>query len=513
MPILAPGFKGLNTELSSTVGLVDELWATGLQNWVFDDHGKLTTRPGHTRKSDSPSMSSENVKQTFEFIHDDGTKRLVGVTPGNLWSSDDDGESWSDVTGSVSFTTTDWKFVNFNSKAIGVAPGHKPIAWDGTGNFAEVTASDAGTVPVSNGEALAAFGRLWVFEDATNIVQYCGLLNETQWASGGAGSLDTSNVWSQEDSRPLAGAVLGSTMVIFSRQEVLMYADGSGSEVGIDPTQMYAVDTIEGTGCIARDSIISIGEGDLWFLSNEGIQSLKRIIQDKVNPLVAITRNVRKMARQFIDTENDIDYSVKALYDPRRHLALFLFPDSEKTIMVDTRFELEDGSRRIIEWTGTDWNCISRRQTGEILIGRDSGYVGLLGGDRDNGSTIVATITSPWLDAGADFHNRLKALEEAYVILYGINTLTCTLRWGFDFRPMEWSQTFTSEYTSSGAEWGTGEFGDDEYGDGLRHRKEYVGLGGEGQYIKFYLSLESTDTDDSASLQEISILAKPGAIA
>jgi hypothetical protein len=516
LPIVSPAIKGLNTEISSTVGLVDELWAVGLTNWVFDSQGKLSTRPGDTRTSANPSFGSADVERMFEFIHDDGTKKLIGATAGNLWSSTDNGVTWTDVTNTATVgTTIDWKFVNFNSKVIGVAPGHKPISWDGTGaGFADVAASDAGTVPVSNGEVIAAFGRLWIFEDATNTIVYTGLLDETQYASGGAGSLDTSNVWSQADSRPIAGAVLGSTMVIFSHQEILMYADGSGSEVGIDPTQMYAVDTIEGTGCIARDSVVSIGEGDLWFLSLEGIQSLKRVIQDKVNPLVAISRNVRSALQTLISTENDITYSVRALHVPEQYYVLFFFPDSNAIMMVDTRFELPDGSRRFIEWDGfTTLNTFMRRQGGTILYGCDSGYVGTQTGYRDQGSTVVtATITSPWLDGGAEPHNLLKALKEAYFITYGINTLTMTLRWGFDFRPLEWSQSFTSEYTSSGAEWGTGEFAEDEYGDGLRHRKDYVGLGGEGQFVKFYLSVESTDTDAKASLQELTLFVSPGTI-
>lgn len=512
LPILAPGFRGLNTELASTVGLVDELWALGFTDWVYDEAGKLSSRKGYTRVSDAPSFGTADVKRLHEYIADDGTKRLIGVTVGALWLSTNDGATWSDITGALSFTTTDWKFVNFAGKVIGAARGERLISYNGAGTFATITAS-SGSVPVSDGLLITAFGRLWAGNDATSIISYCGLLNETQWASGGAGGLDASNVWSQADSRPTALAVLGSTFILFSRQEILLYADGSGSEVGIDPTKIYVVDTIEGTGCIARDSAIAIGEGDLWFLSKEGVQSLKRVIADKVNPLVSITRNVRSLVQQLIAAENDIDYSVQALYAPENNFVLYLFPDSERVLCIDTRLEMEAGARRVVDWPNLAFNTILRRQSGALLLGAASGYVGTYGGYRDDGATkIVPTLTTPWLDGGEALHNRLKALIEAYVIVYGIETVTCTLRWGFDFRPLEWSQAFTSEYVSSGAEWGTGEFNNAEFGDGLRHRKEYVGLGGDGQYVKLYLSIESTDQDKKVSLQEITLFAKPGAI-
>jgi len=511
LPILAPGFRGLNTELADTVGLIDPLWATGFTDWVWDDSGKISSRKGYTRTSDDPSFGDADVERLFEYIDDAGVKRLIGVTSGNLWVSTDDGASWSDVTGSLSFTTTDWKFVNFNNKVIGAAPGHTLVFYEGTGNFADITAS-SGTVPVSDGRILAAAGRLWAGNDASDVVSYCDLLDETDWDSGTAGSLDLTNVWSRDSSRLQAIAVIGSTLVFFAQQEIVMYADGSGSELGINPANLYVTDTIEGTGCISRDAVVSIGEGDLWFLSKEGVQSLSRLLQDRTNPLIAVTRNTQSLVQSLIDFETDIEFSVKAVFVPEENFVLFLFPDSDKALMLDTRFKLDDGSYRAAEWRSQTHNTFLLREDGTLLIGRDEGYVGTYTGYRDDGSTaITPTITSPWLNGGEQLHNRIKILNEAAFVLYGIDTISCTLRWGFDFRPLEFSQAFTSEYTSSGSEWGTGEFSEAEFGDGLRHRREYVPMSNDGQYVRMYLSVTSTDTDAKVSLQTLTIFAKPGA--
>jgi hypothetical protein len=52
-------------------------------------------------------------------------------------------------------------------------------------------------------------------------------------------------------------------LVVFGKNHIVMWADKAGSEIGLDPTALEVVDTIEGTGCIARDSVAVTGEGDI----------------------------------------------------------------------------------------------------------------------------------------------------------------------------------------------------------------------------------------------------------
>ena len=104
--------------------------------------------------------------------------------------------------------------------------------------------------------AHAAFGRIWAVDDDKQTVRYCALLDETKWATAsGGGSIDMRNVWSNGMDYVTAISSIGSNLVIFGRKHIVIYTDGSGSELGVDPTQMYVVDIIEGTGCVARDSL------------------------------------------------------------------------------------------------------------------------------------------------------------------------------------------------------------------------------------------------------------------
>ena len=117
---------------------------------------------------------------------------------------------------------------------------------------------------------------------------------------------------------------------------------------------------------------------------------------------------------------------------------------------------------------------------------------------------------SPHLDAGPEAHNRLKILKEMSLRLYGRETLTGTLRWGVDFKPLDYSQAFTSDYTAEGGEWGIGEWGEAEFGTGLRLRNERIAMGQEGQYVQVYLSIGSTDVADIVSIQELVLYLKLG---
>jgi hypothetical protein len=143
-----------------------------------------------------------------------------------------------------------------------------------------------------------------------------------------------------------------------------------------------------------------------------------------------------------------------------------------------------------------------------------NGDIGLYTGFRDDGGgadTVYDLVYStPWLDFGAEAHNRIKILKNFSAIFYGRETLTATARWATDFRPLEYAETFTNDFVSSGAEFAVGEFGEDEFGTGHRLRRQYVSGAGEGQFVKLWLTIQSTDVDATVAIQEVAIYAKLG---
>ncbi len=510
-PLIAPGFRGLNTELATSFGTGDPFWAVVLQNAVFDDNGRIALRKGWRDQTTTAITGTPDMWVLHEFLRDDGTVTLITKTSGDeIHESTDDGATWSDISGAISTTSDDWVFVNLADKLYATAPGHKIWQYTGTGTFTQITSSN-----VSNGVLLAAFGRLWAGRDASSVVDFSGLLDGTDWTTTSHGQFDTANAWTQGSDVVKGIAAFGATLLVFGGEQILMYVDGSGSILGVDPTQMYVVDTIEGSGLLHKNSIIKIGEGDVWYISEIGVQSIKRVVQEKTNPTTAVSANIRSLITSLNTAHIGSAGGVRGLYSKNNNFALFIYPESNTVLMFDTKRELEDGAYRAAEWTGLDFFGGLVRRNGDILFGLTAGNIAKYDLYRDDGTAGTPTkfdmiYASPWLDFGADLHNRIKIVKQFYVIIYGHQTLTATARWAFDFRPLEFSETFTNDSEVSGGEFGAGEFGEDEFATGFRLRRQYVSGAGDGQFVKLWITLESTDVDALVAIQECGVYAKAG---
>ena len=503
IPVVGPAFLGLNTEISAIGGNLSPQWALALENAVFDVEGRIATRKGWSNQTTTAMTGTPAVSVLHEYLKNDDTRSIVAAawtgTAIAIFESTNDGDSWSAITGSISSTKTNWSFVNFNGNVYATAPGQRVWEYTGTGTFTEIATS-----PVTSGVIHAAFGRLWVHEDASSDVSYCALLDASTWTGTGTGTLSLDNVWTQGTDTIQAIEAFGSSLVVFARKHIILYVDGSGSVLGIDPDNMYVVDTIEGTGTQHKYSVVRIGEGDLWFLGELGFQSLARVISEKVNPLVDISKNVRTLVNYHIDQAVGAEIAVQGIYDPKNQMVLYIFPDSDEILMFDTKQRLEDGSYRAAQWTGfTTHNALLRRTNGDILYGMAAGTVSKYDTYRDGGSIFDMVYGSPWLDGGPELHNRLKIVKQFYAVFYGQETLTATARWAYDFRPLEYSETFTNDYTASGGEWGTAKFNSSEFAAGYRLRRQYIGGMGDGQYVQLWVTVQSTDVDAFVGIQEM----------
>jgi hypothetical protein len=511
LPLVTPGFRGLNTELADAAGFIQQDWASVLENFVFDDLGRLSSRMGYTDQTTVAITGTPDILKVHEYQKLDGTVSLVVVTSAfELWESTDDGSTWADISGDFTtnlLATAKVQLANFNDELYATAPGFKVYRYTGTGTFTEIADSQA-----TSGNIIATFGRLWVSRDATSTIDYCGLLDGTDWSGTAAGSIDASNAWTRGTDTVTALASFGATLVVFGATHILMYVDGAGSELGVDPDNLYVVDTIEGTGTQHPDSILNIGEGDLWYISDAGVQSLSRVVQDKVNPLADISKNVRSLVDQNITNHLGSATTIQGVYSPEQKFVIYMFPETDRVLYFDTRFPLDDFTFRAGTWESlTDWYSLLRRKNGDIFIGGGDGNVHKYTSYRDGASTVITcAYASPWLNFGQEQHGTLKIPKSFYVFMYGRETLTCTARWSYDFRPLEFSNTFTNDYSPSGAEWGSGEWGSGEFGDGHRMRRAHIAAMGQGQVLKFYLTIESTDVDDKVSIQEIGVRAKFG---
>lgn len=520
-PLIAPGFRGLNTEAETTMGLADPLWALRLDNAVFDARGHLVHRKGYVDRTTTPINASPTVHKLHEYVLSTGATQLIAHHPtasGGIDVSDDDGATWTSILGSLVTNTTNWKMVNFKGDLFLCAPGHKLHKYIGDLNaVTEVTGS-----PVSNGILMAAFGRLWMGQDGTDVVKYSGLLDGDTWTGTGTGGIDASNAWtntSGQDDITGLGA-FGSTFVIFGTKNILLYVDGEGSVLGVNPDQMYVADTIEGTGCISQDSIVSIGEGDLWFQSQQGVQSLARVIKDKVNPLATVTANVRSLAQKLQKAQTGSAETVQAIYSPANHFVLFLYPSAGEILMFDTRFQLPDGTYRVSRWTGlSDLHTMILREDLSIWFGMGAGNVGEYTGYRDDGAAYNLIYSSPWLDFGAEVHSRLKILKGLSARILCIGTVTATLEIAADFGGLPPTVTsFGAEQVTiscddAGDEWNEGEWAIAEWGPsnggpGLELH-DFAGAK-EGQYLRVQLTIENTEHNSIGGIHSLTAKARIG---
>ena len=83
---------------------------------------------------------------------------------------------------------------------------------------------------------------------------------------------------------------------------------------------MTLVEHVKGIGCVARDSVQDIGT-DLLFLSDTGVRSLQRTIQEKSMPMRDISSNIRNEIAYYISAQTDLN-DVDSTYNEKERFYL-----------------------------------------------------------------------------------------------------------------------------------------------------------------------------------------------
>jgi hypothetical protein len=508
--IIAPGQYGLNKQNEGTV--LGPEWATDATNCTFDISGRLTARKGWQNGTTTAMTSTPLVDVIHEYRQLNGTRSIVSAAGSKLWLGV---SAPTDITGTATVTVGDnWQFLNFADVCIGVQQGETPIRYIGTGSFADLTAS-SGTLPTGNA-GLAAFGRLWIVDSDKQTIKYSGLLDENDWGGAGSGSIDLTSVWPNGMDEVVALAAYNGLLVVFGMNTVIFWSDGAGSELGIDPANIYVVDTLVGAGCIARDSIQQTAEGDLVFLSANGIQSLQRLIQERSNPLYNVSMNIRDYLLTFISQEDVA--TIRSIYAPKEGFYLLILPNSQRVFCFDTRYKLADGSYRVTEWsTRILAGTRSNDNTIYLSLANYGGRIGTYNGYNDVDSSGSATsyefrYNSGWLDLGEDYASYIKILKTINgTVFTGVVGNTMNILWDFDFENAFEGRAFTFNGTGSVGEWGIGEWGIMEWGGGASLQRFNVPASGSGQYIKVGIAVPIDQ--QTFAIQQINLYAKLGRLA
>lgn len=500
--IAAPGFMGVNTQDSSVT--LESGFATQALNCVIDKFGRIGARKGWTAKHASNSdLSTANVKAIGELISSDGTSYIIFAGNNKLFKLV--GSTVTTLTygggGSApSITDSNWQMAALNNVLYLYQSGHDPLVFDpavSTTAYRRVSEKSGYLGTVSNNNCvISAYGRTWSANNSTtkSTIQFSDLLSGHVLTTGTAGSIDVSQVWPNGSDEITALAAHNGFLYVFGRRQILIYRGAR------DPSSMALEDHISGIGCCARDSVVVTGS-DVLFLSDSGLRSMARTIQEKSAPMRDISANVRDDLVR--DTAQETLANIKAVYSDVHAFYLITFPASKTTYCFDTRKALPDGSARVTTWSLVPTAMFSNRAK-ELLTGH-AGYVGSYIGNLDRTSTYRMAYYSSHFDLGKP--SQVKVLKKVGFTIVGASGAGLALKYSFDYTGAYRSLPFTLA-TSSPDEYGVAEYGIAEYESGIVFDNQKIQAGGSGNVLQIGLEVEINSFE--ISVQKLDVFCKLG---
>ena len=500
--VSAPGFMGLNTQDSSVS--LEAGFATVANNCVIDKFGRIGARkgwlPSHATNAD---LSTANVKAIGELIDNAGNSYIVAAGNNKLFKLV--GTTLSQLTygggGTAPTITNDnWQMAPLNGCLYLYQSGHDPLVFDPTVSsttFKRISEKSGylGTVQ-NNNCVISAYGRTWSANNTSvkSTVQFSDLLAGHVLNTGTSGTLDVSQVWPAGADEIIALAAHNNFLIIFGRRQVLIYANAT------DPNNLTLSDAITGIGCVARDSVVATG-GDVIFLSDSGVRSLMRTIQEKSAPMRDISANVRDDLVLEISLETASD--IKAAYSDKEAFYLLSLPARQLVYCFDMRAPLQNGANRVTTWDGLVPTAIKYTRNKDLLFGR-TGYIGYYTGYLDNTNTYLMRYFTNYFDFGSP--TVIKLMKKVGITVIGGQGYPVTLKFGFDYSDILNTRQFALANAAI-AEYNIAEYNIAEYG-GSAFDNKIINIGGSGKVIQ--LGFETNVSNRSISIQKLDVYVKTG---
>ena len=502
--IAAPGFQGLNTQDSSVT--LESGFATVANNCVIDKFGRIGARKGWLPQHDiHPDLSTNNIDAMGELITADGTSYIIVAGNNKLFKFA--GSGISELTyggGGVAPTISadNWQMAPLNGCLYLYQAGHDPLVFDpavSTTTYRRISEKTGylGTVQQSSC-VISAFGRTWSAANGTNksLIQFSDLLAGYVLNTGTSGTLDVSSVWPDGPDEIQALAAHNGFLFVFGKRQILIYSQPT------DPNSMRLQDTITGVGCFARDSVVVTGT-DVIFLSDAGVRSLQRVIQEKSSPMRDLSANVRDDLVAEILLENPSE--IRAVYSDKEAFYLLALPARQLVYCFDMRGTLQNGANRATTWDGLIFKSALYTKTKDLLFGL-AGYVGRYEGYLDNTSPYLMRYFTNYFDFGQP--TVLKLMKKVGITTIGGQGYGITLKFGFDFSDILNSRQF-SLAGGTIAEYNIAEFAIGEYG-GSAYDTKLINIGGAGKVIQ--LGFETNVNNRAISIQKLDVYVKTGKI-
>jgi hypothetical protein len=527
--ISAPGFLGINTQESS-VDLASG-YALEAYNCVIDKFGRIGARRGWQKVNSS--TNSDLGTNDIEFIYNipetdvtlcAGNNKILTRASGasTLVTAVNTTVSNAAGTGTTAYSITgnDWMGASIvfgegpdvSPHAYLAQAGHLPLVYHKlgashahTGAYGFNLLSDAGSVPTTYASVsdfkpnvvIGAYGRTW-WADIANDKQtlyFSALLDGTNLATGDSGYLSLIDVFPNGDE--IVGlAAHNGFLIIFGKRNIAVYANP------IDVTQLELVDLVANVGCIARDSIVNTGT-DVMFLSDTGVRSIARVIQEKSAPINDISFNVRDDLVAYVESESNKE-KIKATYYPKDAFYILTLPTSKYVFCFDLRGRLQNGAARVTIWDSIEPTALHVTYTGDLLLGKE-GYLGKYFGFLDDTVKYRLRYYTNYFDLGSP--TTMKFLKKGNFVVVGGVGQDVALKYGFDY--INSYRSITKQLrTGSVYEYNIGEYAIAEFSSGLVLEEVNSNLGGSGSIMQ--LGFEADINQSPLSIQKIDIYVKAG---
>ena len=244
---------------------------------------------------------------------------------------------------------------------------------------------------------------------------------------------------------------------------------------------------------------------DLLFMSNEGVRSFGRTIQEKSLPMRDISKNVRNDLLQILFLQSVSP--LRSVYSPEEAFYLLSFSDSQYVYCFDMRTPLQDGSHRVTAWPSTMIKALERLQDGTVYVGNTNG-ISEYTGYQDYGSAFEMRYFSNPMTFGDS--SRLKMLKEIILTVIGGQGTQVNVNWGYDYTGAYNKEAITIDAGSQTAYYNENEFNeaDSEYSASIIIDRPKTKTTGTGTVVT--IGIEAEINTNALSLQEVNIQALIG---
>ena len=497
-PLRDIGVNGLNTQ--DNPATLDPSYLTHADNIVIRESGRIALRKGFKQKV-APNAAAPN-----------------GVAIASIIEHNDNGTNKIFASHGTSIYTVDF------------SAGSKWAAFD---NAHRPSTVSSGEFKPSCGTGF--YGRMWVggVAESKDILYYSSLLDADDFrttpenSSSNGGFISLRSVWGTDEI--ISIAPFYGQLVIFGKNNIVIYSNPSSI------SNMALNEVIKGVGCVARDSIQSIGD-DLIFLSSTGLRSLARTSEKDKVPLIDYSVNIKDTLIRNIGQST----AVKSAYIENEGIYVMTFTASNITYVFDFKHRTPNQAPRVTTWTfDVDREPASLAYTTlyGMLIGQKdgaiAGYEGyydtdLAGADTYSYASYTGSFETTWVNLGESVGASL--LKRLFMVLEGGSGATLGLKWYKDFSSSPsktTSITLAPTTTGTTSLWGASSslYGattvththvaathpsNSTYAPVFGLREYRTSLTGSAKNLKLSINIQSNGYD--ASLQDLTLLHIQGKI-